>query len=79
MQVHKITIFIEDFDALGAEEIRNGIEAQNYPNRCINPEVLSCETKEIGTWEDDHPLNKKGTRKAEIERIFGEGSCTFQS
>lgn len=72
MQVHRITLFVEDFDGLGAEEIKHVIESQHFPNRCIHPEVLLTETREIGEWCDDHPLNKKCTRAPEIARLFGE-------
>jgi hypothetical protein len=71
MQVHRITLLVEDFDGLGAEEIRQVIENQRFPNRCISPQVLSSETREIGEWHDDHPLNYKATRAAEIARLFG--------
>jgi hypothetical protein len=46
------------------------LENTKYPNRCISPDVLSAETREIGEWHDDHPLNNEETAQAENDRLF---------
>jgi hypothetical protein len=70
MQIHKIVLTIIDFDEIGAESCREVLENTKYPNRCISPDVLSVETREIGEWHDDHPLNDEATAAAEITRLF---------
>lgn len=56
-----MTVLIIDHDNLGADEARMELEAANYPNDCIYPHVLDCITKDIGDWDDDHPLNQRET------------------
>lgn len=76
MKAHKIEILIIDHDGLGVEEIKSVIENQKYPNWCINPEVKSINTIDIGDWHDDHPLNLSYKSQAEYEKLFnskGEG------
>jgi hypothetical protein len=70
MQIHRITLTIIDFDEIGAESCKEILENVRYPNRCISPSVQSIETREIGEWGDDHPLNHNATANAEIERLF---------
>lgn len=72
MKVYKVELFIEDFDELGEEEIRDVLENTKYLNHCLSPEVLKIEGKDIGEWEDEHPLNILSTRVAEINKIFGK-------
>lgn len=70
MQVHKIEILVIDFDEVGAEGCKEVIENTRYPNRCISPEVKSIQTRDIGEWDDDHPLNHQNTAEAEYRRLF---------
>lgn len=71
MKVHKLEVIIVDHDGIGAESAKLVIENANYPNDCIMPSVLSIETRDIGEWTDDNPLNFSGDiERAEIERLF---------
>lgn len=70
MQVHKIEILVIDTDEVGAEEIKNVLENTRYPNWCIAPDVKKIETKEIGEWSDDHPLNKTATADDFYKQLF---------
>lgn len=70
MEVHKVVISIIDFDEIGAEEVKAVIENTRYPNRCISPSVESIETRDIGEWSDEHPLNNSKTAPAEMARLF---------
>ena len=70
MEVHKVVISIIDFDEIGAEEVKAVLENTRYPNRCINPDVESIETRDIGEWSDEHPLNNRKTAPAEFARLF---------
>lgn len=70
MKAYKVTLFIIDFDEVGADDIRIIIKNQKYPNHCISPDVKSIETVDIGAWHDDHPLNKKETSDATYQTLF---------
>lgn len=70
MQIFKLEVIIIDFDGLGAEDIKLVIQNQRYPNDCISPEIRKIETREIGEWSDEHPLNHRNTREVEISRLF---------
>jgi hypothetical protein len=73
MQVHKMTVMVIDHDELGAESASAELEAGRFGNRCISPDVMAIESREIGEWDDDNPLNGCG-RSAEFERLFAEPS-----
>jgi hypothetical protein len=70
MKVHKLEVIIIDFDEIGAESIKTILENARYPNHCISPIVRSVETRDIGEWSDDNPLNRHDTIDAEIDRLF---------
>ena len=72
MKVHKVTLYILDFDRIGAEEVADVLENSSYANDCIAPNVLSVETREIGEWDDASPLNNSLTAADEIARIFAK-------
>lgn len=72
MKVHKVVFTVLDFDNVGAEGVVEVIENTRYPNRCIHPTCHSVESRDIGEWDDDHPLNRQDTARAEIDRLFGE-------
>lgn len=72
MKIHKVTFTVIDFDEVGLDGVIETIENTHYPNRCIWPRFYSGESRDIGEWDDDHPLNQTDTAKAEIERLFGE-------
>ena len=69
MKVFKIELFIIDFDEVGEEEIKDIIENTRYPNRCISPDVMKVESRDI-LWHDSHPLNLTDKCDAEYERLF---------
>ena len=70
-KVHKVTLLIIDHDDLGADEVREVIENTRYPNRCIAPDVMAIETREV-KWSDDHPLNKHDTHRQAFVELFAE-------
>ena len=71
MRVCKVELFFVDFDNVG-DDVKTTLENARYPNRCINPHVLSVDWREIGEWADENPLNNSGTYKDEITRLFKE-------
>lgn len=71
VRVFKIELFIVDHDKVGADGIKEVIENQKFPNRCISPHVVRTESHEV-QWNDDHPLNGRDTWRAAYEAMFHE-------
>lgn len=71
VKVYKVELMIVDCDGIGAEGIKEELEDTEYANHCISPEVMSCESRDIGEWSDSHPLNLLDLRDAEYRRLFG--------
>jgi len=72
MKVHKIELLIVDHDEVGIDEIKDIIENIKYPNWCMSPQVMQTATVNIGKWDDDLPINKTDTIKAEYNRLFNQ-------
>ncbi len=70
MKVIKVELFIVDHDDVGASAVKDLIESARYPNRCISPNVITIDWREIGDWDDTHPLNHYDTMKDELARLF---------
>ena len=68
MNVHRVVLMVIDFDEIGAESVKDVIENARFPNRCISPKVMALETRDIGEWTDDHPLNYRD--KDEFNKLF---------
>lgn len=56
MKAHKITLLVLNFENTSEEDLRTLIEHNKY----LSVSVEEVETVELGEWDDDHPLNKKG-------------------
>lgn len=69
----KITIMVIDHDNIGPDEAAEVLENARYPNRCMYPNVMSIESREIGEWSDANPLNCETTMRDEFRRLFGDG------
>lgn len=69
-KVHRIVLLVVDDDNLGTAGVKNVIENVRYPNHCIAPLVISCETKEV-EWTDEHPLNNADTMRQVFAEMFG--------
>ena len=61
MKAYLVTTLVIDFDGLGSDGIVTEMENAHYPNRCIAPLVQEITGFDIGEWDDDHPLNQRGT------------------
>lgn len=72
MKVHKITVMVVDHDDIGPDDTAAVLENARYPNHCISPRVINTETRDIGEWDDGHPLNSTRTFRSEFERLFAE-------
>lgn len=69
MKAFKIELLVIDFENVGSD-IPRMIEDQKYPNYCIAPKVMSVQEADIGEWNDDHPLNKRRSKKEYYDTIF---------
>ena len=70
MKAYKVEVLIIDFEELGEQSIREELENANFPNDCITIKVKNIEGKDIGEWDDNHPLNKRLTCDEEYRRLF---------
>lgn len=73
MNVYRVLLTVIDFDELGADGVRETLECTRFENGCIRPSVQSTETRDIGEWSDDHPLNHSETQADELSRLFDDG------
>ena len=71
MKIHQVVFTVIDFDGIGADGVRETLENTRFPNDCMHPAVRSVETRDIGAWSDDSPLNSRSTADAELRRLFG--------
>ena len=72
MKAYKVEVLIIDHDDIGREAIHKVLENTRYPNRCISPQVMNIEEREIGEWTDNHPLNFINNIKEEYIQLFSE-------
>lgn len=76
MKAFKVTLLIIDHDEVaeseGEKAIGEYIENARYPNRCLSPHVMQIESRDMGEWTDEHPLNNTKLAGAEFKRLFGE-------
>ncbi len=70
MKVYRVELMILDFDGLGEDGISETIECTRYPNHCMSPKVVKTESRDIGEWSDDHPLNNRTTADAAYAELF---------
>jgi hypothetical protein len=73
MKVFKLTVMIIDHDDLGKDSaVIEELEGGRFANRCISPTVIDIESREIGEWEDNNPLNSIHSQHIEFKRLFAE-------
>jgi hypothetical protein len=70
MKAYKIEVLIIDRGDIGKVGISEVLENGPYPNDCIAPQVKKIEEREIGEWNEDHPLNLRKTAADEYKRLF---------
>ena len=66
MKAYKIVLAFRDSDTPDDNYIELFLEY--IANKPI--EVMAIESRDIGEWSDDHPLNQKYPVRAEWQRIF---------
>ena len=70
MKVHRLVLMVIDFDGLGADDVVTEMVNARFSNDCISPSVMDIQTREIGEWSDDHPLNCAATSDAAFDALF---------
>ena len=70
MKAYKMTLLFIDFDEVGMDGAKELIENARLPNHIDPGTVMSIEEADIGKWDDDHPLNHRGSQMAEFSRLF---------
>jgi endonuclease YncB( thermonuclease family) len=70
MRVYRAEVMVVDFEDYGEEHIKACLEIRHGE---ILPEVMSMQSRDIGEWSDDHPLNFIGKDKVEFNRLFNQG------
>jgi len=65
--VYKAVLCIVDHEDMPEESVINLLENVRY----LYPNIISLESREIEEWDDEHPLNKKGTYEKTFEELFG--------
>lgn len=79
MKVHRVVLYVIDFDQLGADGVKDAIESTRFANDCISPKIGSVQTRDIGEWSDEHPLNKRSTADAAWSALFANDSNTKET
>jgi hypothetical protein len=70
VKVYKLDVMIIDHDGLGEEGIKEELENVRFPNDCLRPIVLCCQSRDI-EWSDNHPLNITKKTVGEGKKLFG--------
>lgn len=72
MKAYKVEVLVLDFDRLGSAGLKQVLENASFPNDCASLDVKEITERDIGPWDDDHPLNKAATKEAEYQRLFAQ-------
>ena len=67
MKLHKVEMYIFDFEDAGRDEILLQLEYSNFPYVFA---VKEQGTADIGEWSDDHILNQMSTPVEEFRKYF---------
>ena len=70
MKAYKVELLIIDHSNMSKDDIKNTIENTKYPNWCIYPEVKKIESRNIGEWHNNHPLNLKTDSDVVYKKLF---------
>ena len=69
MKAYKVEVLVLDHECVGEDEIVYSLKNAEY----IHSKVMSIQSKEIGEWDDDHPLNRRDeTCRKYYEHLFGD-------
>lgn len=66
MKVYKIELMVMNHENVSDKDIETILEDVRH----LYPTVVSMESKEIGEWTNDHPLNKHAEWKPIYNELF---------
>ncbi len=66
MKMHKLEVYVVDFENVGVDDCISEIEQSRY----LNYMVLDAKTADIGEWDDDHKFNTRDTPLEEYRKVF---------
>jgi hypothetical protein len=67
MKAYKVELLVLDFEDIGVYE-----ETFREDFKYLIPRVMSIQSKDIGEWDDDHPLNQRDQSRQFYEELFKE-------
>lgn len=70
MKAYKVELLVVDHDGIGAKGVTQELENARFGNRCISPQVMKVDERDVGEWDDSHPLNMRSQAPAEYQRLF---------
>ena len=76
MKVHRVVLYVIDFGRLGTGGVKDAIACARFANDCISPKIGDIQTRDIGKWSDEHPLNKRSVSEESWSALFAEDSQT---
>ena len=68
MKVHQIVVTVLDFEDMGLASIEEQLE--NNRHLSVSVRMDKSQTRDIGMWDDSHPLNHRDKADAELKRLF---------
>jgi hypothetical protein len=66
MKAYKVEVLVLGFEDMPEDDIVYFIENTGY----LNSRVMPIQSKDIGEWDDDYPLNKRETAKQTYEDLW---------
>lgn len=63
--VYKIVLMVTDFEQMGEESVCQILEQHKH----LSPSVVESQERTV-EWDDDHPLNKRGTWRGAFDELF---------
>ena len=67
MKAYRFELLVLDHENLGEGETTFLLENVKY----LYPTIMSIQSKDMGEWDDDHPLNHRDTMKQTYDELFG--------
>jgi len=67
MKAYKLELLVIDYDEIGGDEMKLILE--NLHDLAVS--VMKIESKDIGEWSDDNPLNLYNEKKEAYKNLFG--------
>lgn len=67
MKAYKVELLVLDFENIGVCEETFREDFEYFISR-----VMSIQSKDIGEWDDDHPLNQRDQSRQFYEELFKE-------